>query len=98
MLVIACALGLLTLSLGRSVGPRPRPAAESPACEYGGRTGHKIWVQFRLRYAVVALLFVAFDMELVYVLPWAVVFTRVGLVALLDMVVCVAMLTTRGSP
>jgi NADH-quinone oxidoreductase subunit A len=41
----------------------------------------------------VALLFVAFDMEMVYMFPWAVVFKRVGLVAFLDMFVFIAILT-----
>src|SRR6266851_4164784 len=93
MVVSACALSFLTLGLGRWLGPHSRPAAENPPSEYGGRTGHKTWVQFRLRYAVLALLFAAFDMEMMYMFPWAVVFKRVGLVALLDMFVFIAILT-----
>src|SRR5947209_13403606 len=86
MLVVALLLGLLTLALGRILGPaRQRSADQNPPPEHGGRTGHKTWVQFRLRYAVVALLFVAFDMEMVFMFPWAVVFKRVGLVAFFDM-------------
>jgi NADH-quinone oxidoreductase subunit A len=50
------------------------------------------WVQFRVRYAVLALLFVAFDMEMVYMFPWAVVFKRLGVVAFLDMFVFIAIL------
>ena len=37
-IVIAGALGLLTLSLGRWLGPRPWPPAENPPSEYGGQT------------------------------------------------------------
>jgi NADH:ubiquinone oxidoreductase subunit 3 (subunit A) len=66
MVLSACALSFFTLVLRRWLGARSRPAAENPPSEYGGRTGHKTWVQFRLRYAVLALLFVAFDMEMVY--------------------------------
>src|SRR5438128_11730486 len=93
MLVLALLLGFLALGLGRFMGPRPRPAEQNPPPEHGGRTGHKTWVQFRLRYAVVALLFVAFDMEMIFMFPWAVVFRRVGLVAFLDMFVFIAILT-----
>ena len=39
-----------------------------------------------------ALLFVAFDMEMVFMFPWAVVFKRLGLVAFLDMFVFIAIL------
>ncbi len=92
MLMAALLLGFLALGIGRLLGPRARPTAENSPPEHGGRTGHKTWVQFRLRYAVLALLFVAFDMEMVFMFPWAVVFKRVGLVAFFDMFVFVAIL------
>jgi NADH:ubiquinone oxidoreductase subunit 3 (subunit A) len=94
MLVVALLLGLLTLGIGRVMGPPAREAEQNPPPEHGGRTGHKTWVQFRLRYAVLALLFVAFDMEMVFMFPWAVVFKRVGLIAFFDMFVFVAILTS----
>ena len=94
MLVLALLLGFLALGLGRFIGPRPRPAEQNPPPEHGGRTGHKTWVQFRLRYAVLALLFVAFDMEMVFMFPWAVVYKQVGLVAFFDMLVFVAILAS----
>ena len=94
MLIVALLLGLLALGLGRLLGPSVRPPEQNPPAEFGGRTGHKTWVQFRLRYAVLALLFVAFDMEMVFMFPWAVVFKRVGLVAFFDMFVFVAILTS----
>lgn len=92
MLVVAFLLGLLTLTVGRMLGPSSRPQKNNPSPEHGGRTGHKTWVQFRLRYAILALLFVAFDMEMVFMFPWAVVYKRVGLVAFFDMFVFVAIL------
>ncbi len=94
MLVVALLLGFLALALGRILGSARRSHDQNPPPEHGGRTGHKTWVQFRLRYAVVALLFVAFDMEMVFMFPWAVVFKRVGLVAFFDMFVFVAILTS----
>ncbi len=94
MLVVALLLGFLAIGLGRMLGPSARPAKENPPPEHGGRTGHKTWIQFRLRYAVLTLLFVAFDMEMVYMFPWAVVYKKVGLVAFFDMFVFVAILTS----
>lgn len=93
MLVVSLMLGLLALWSNRWFGPPRRGSREHRASEYGSRTGHKTWVQFRVRYAVLALLFVAFDMEMVYMFPWAVVFKRLGLVAFLDMFVFIAILT-----
>ena len=92
MLVVSLLLGLLALALGRILGPARRAQEKNAAPEQGGRTWHKTWVQFRLRYAIIALLFVSFDMEMVYMFPWAVVYKRVGLVAFFDMFVFVAIL------
>lgn len=88
LLLLSLTLGGLVLLLGRSAGGHTR----SHPYEGGERTGHKTWVQFRVRYAVLALLFVAFDMEMVYMFPWAVVFRRLGLVAFLDMFVFLVIL------
>ena len=96
MLVLALLLGFLALGVGRFMGPRPRPAEQNPPPEYGGRTGHKTWVQFRLRYVVLALLFVAFDMEMVFMFSLAVVYKQVGLVAFFDMFVFVAVLASAS--
>ncbi len=93
MLLVALGLGFLALTLHRWLGPAARPQPDNPAPEHGGRTGHKTWIQFRVRYALMALLFVVFDMEMVYMFPWAVVFKRIGLVAFLDMFVFIAILT-----
>ena len=94
MLLAALLLGVLALVANRLQGPTPRTPKQNPPPEHGGRTGHKTWVQFRVRYAVLALLFVAFDMEMVFMFPWAVAFKEVGLVAFFDMFVFVAILTS----
>lgn len=94
MLVAALLLAFAALGVNFWRGVRPRAASENPHFESGARTGHKTWVQFRVRYAVLALLFVAFDMEMVFMFPWAAVFRRLGLVAFLDMFVFVAILTS----
>lgn len=60
--------------------------------EWGAPTENKTWVQFRLRYAVLSLVFISFDMEMVYMFPWGVVFKRLGFVAFGDMFVFVAIL------
>lgn len=81
VLLLSLLLAALILVPARHVRAPGRPY------EGGGRTGHKTWVQFRVRYAVLALVFVAFDMEMVYMFPWAVAFRRLGWVAFADMFV-----------
>lgn len=81
-------LGALALAWGvLLLGGRARGEPGVVPYEGGERTGHKTWVQFRVRYAVLALLFVAFDMEMVYMFPWGVAFRQLGLIAFLDMFV-----------
>lgn len=94
MLLVALLIGAFALVVSRILGASTRSSEKNPPPEHGGRTGHKTWVQFRLRYAVLALLFVAFDMEMVFMFPWAVAFKEVGLVAFFDMFVFVAILTS----
>lgn len=43
------------------------------------------WSRYHARYYVMALVFLAFDMEMVYMYPWAVVFVREGVVAMVEM-------------
>jgi NADH:ubiquinone oxidoreductase subunit 3 (subunit A) len=50
------------------------------------------WAQYRFGYVVYALIFLSFDMEMIYMYPWAVVFAEKGLEAFLDMFVFIAIL------
>ena len=42
------------------------------------------WVQFNIRFYVVALIFIIFDVEVAFLFPWAVVFKEIGLLALIE--------------
>ena len=43
------------------------------------------WVQFNIRFYIIALIFLIFDVEVVFLFPWAVVFKEMGLLALIEM-------------
>ena len=49
-------------------------------------------VQFPMRYYIIAMLFVIFDIEIVFMFPWAVVFHKLGLLGLIEMGVFIAIL------
>ncbi|HEX7587272.1 MAG TPA: NADH-quinone oxidoreductase subunit A [Anaerolineae bacterium] len=51
-----------------------------------------VWVQFRVQYYIYALIFVVFDVEVVYLYPWAVAYNSLGLFSLVEMVVFVGIL------
>lgn len=50
------------------------------------------WSRFHARYYAMALLFLAFDMEMVFMYPWAVVFRREGLIAMVEMLMFIVIL------
>jgi NADH-quinone oxidoreductase subunit A len=77
-LVVFAAVGaifpLANLLLGKLVRPnRPSPE-KGEIYECGEKPVGTSWIQFDLRFYVVALLFVIFDVEIVFFFPWAVVF------------------------
>jgi NADH-quinone oxidoreductase subunit A len=72
---------LIHLLLGKLVRPaRPEPEKMS-IYECGEPTVGSAWIQFDLRFYVVALLFVIFDVEMVFFFPWAVVFGKLNALA-----------------
>ncbi len=83
---------LALYGLARAVGrERREPGKDVPAT--AGRLSPKpVWVRYHARYYGYALLFLAFDMEMAFMYPWAVVYRHEGLVALLDMGVFLAIL------
>jgi len=79
-------------AIARSLGKvRREPGKDVPAT--GGQLSRDpVWVRYHAHYYGYALLFLAFDMEMAYMYPWAVVYKQVGMVALLDMGVFLAIL------
>jgi NADH-quinone oxidoreductase subunit A len=65
---------LLNLTLGKLLRPSRMDAEKGTIYECGEPTIGSAWVQFDLRFYVVALLFVIFDVEMVFFFPWAIVF------------------------
>ena len=96
-LVVAAVFGAtvlvlsLLLSFVRVRPRRPNPVKASPY-ESGMVTIGKTWVQFNIRYYLYALLFVIFDVETVFLYPWAVRFKQLGLFGLVEMIIFIAIL------
>ncbi len=51
------------------------------------------WSNYRFGYPVYALIFLSFDMEMIFMYPWGVVFAPIGMKAFLDMMVFIALLS-----
>lgn len=84
--VIAVAFGVVSLLLGWVVRPsRPYRAKLTPY-ESGSPLFSDARLQFPMRYYIIAMLFVIFDIEVVFLFPWAVVYrSKLGLLGLLEM-------------
>jgi NADH-quinone oxidoreductase subunit A len=88
----AIAVGSVTLFLGKFVRPNRPYRAKMAPYESGSPLFQDARVQFPMRYYIIAMLFVIFDIEIVFMFPWAVVFTKLGLLGLVEMAVFIAIL------
>ncbi|MEI6427038.1 MAG: NADH-quinone oxidoreductase subunit A [Pseudanabaenaceae cyanobacterium] len=91
--IIVCTLvpisGLLLSHLfsPKSTGAVGRTTYESGCEPIGGA-----WIQFNIRYYMFALAFVIFDVETVFLYPWAVAFNQLGLLAFIEALIFIAIL------
>ena len=84
-LAVAGGLGVLLLALGYLFAPRrPDPEKLSPY-ECGFEAFEDSRMKFDVRYYLVAILFIVFDLEIAFLFPWAVALDRIGLIGLAAM-------------
>ena len=91
-LIVAGGIGVALLIVGQVLGPR-RPTVEklSPY-ECGFAAFEDARMQFDVRYYLIAILFIVFDLEIAFVFPWALVFRDLGVFGLVEMGVFLALL------
>jgi NADH-quinone oxidoreductase subunit A len=90
--VIAIAFPIIALALAFLIRPKKPNPVKSSTYECGLETIGETWVQFRVQYYIYALVFVIFDIETVFLLPWAVAYNKLGLFALVEMFIFLAIL------
>ena len=84
-LAVAGGIGLLLLALGYVFAPRrPYPEKDS-AYECGFEAFEDTRMKFDVRYYLVAILFIVFDLEIAFLFPWAVALDRIGLIGIAAM-------------
>ena len=82
---ISLGLGLVLLSLGFVLGPRKPDAAKLSPYECGFEAFEDSRMKFDVRYYLVAILFIIFDLEIAFLFPWAVSLDVVGTFGLVAM-------------
>jgi NADH:ubiquinone oxidoreductase subunit 3 (subunit A) len=90
--VVAVIFPFVALGLAWALRPKKPNPIKSQTYECGLETYGDTWVQFRVQYYLFALIFVFFDVETVFLYPWAVAYKKLGLFALVEMFVFLAIL------
>ena len=67
------------------VAPSNKTKDKLDTYECGEEAEGSAWLQFNIRFYIIALIFLIFDVEVVFLFPWAVVFKEMGLLALIEM-------------
>jgi NADH-quinone oxidoreductase subunit A len=91
-ILVGIAVGVVPQVLGYILGPnRPDPAKNSPY-ECGFEAFEDARMKFDVRYYLVAILFILFDLEIAFMFPWAVSIKDIGLLGFFAMIEFVVIL------
>ena len=91
-IAVGVAVGVAPMVLGKLLGPsRPDPEKLSPY-ECGFEAFEDARMKFDVRYYLVAILFILFDLEIAFLFPWAVVLPQIGFFGFAAMMVFLAVL------
>jgi NADH:ubiquinone oxidoreductase subunit 3 (subunit A) len=83
-LIVAAAIPAAPIILARLLGPRKPNPQKNATYECGIETVGDTWVQFKVQYYIFALVFLVFDVETVFLFPWAVAYNRLPLFAVVE--------------
>ena len=93
---ILCALSAIVVgvmvSLNRLLGPVAHSEVKSQPFECGNPPGDAAWGRFTVRFYMPAILFILFDLEVVFLYPWAVTFRDLGMFGFVEMLVFLVIL------
>jgi NADH-quinone oxidoreductase subunit A len=92
LLILSAGLAVLIVALGHLFGPRRPTERKSMPYESGMRPIGPGTRRMPVRFYLIAVLFILFDIEVVFFLPWAVVFRQLGLFGLVEMFIFILIL------
>ncbi len=91
-LLLAPIFPALALLIPRLIAPRKPNPLKTETYECGIETYGETWVQFKVQYYIFALVFLIFDIEIVFLFPWAVAFDQLPMFAVLEGVLFIMLL------
>ena len=92
LVVLSTLVALIAIGLGTIFGPKKESAAKSMPYESGMTPYGEGTRRMPIRFYLIAVLFILFDIEVVFFLPWAVVFRQLGLFGLAEMIIFIVIL------
>jgi len=92
MIGLATLVALIAIGLGALFGPRKESQAKSMPYESGMNPYGEGTRRMPVRFYLVAVLFILFDIEVIFFLPWAVTFRQLGWFGLIEMIVFITIL------
>lgn len=92
MIALAIAIAAIAIGLGELFGPKKKSEAKSEPYESGIAPIGPGTRRMPVRFYLIAVLFILFDIEVIFFLPWAVVFRQLGLFGLIEMAVFIVVL------
>ncbi len=91
-MLVGTVIGLAPMAIGKILGPsRPDPEKTSPY-ECGFEAFEDARMKFDVRYYLVAILFILFDLEIAFLFPWAVSLDSIGFFGFVSMMIFLAIL------
>ena len=90
--MVGLAVGVAPMVLGKLVSPNRPDSEKNSPYECGFEAFEDARMKFDVRYYLVAILFILFDLEIAFLFPWAVVLKVIGLFGFLAMLVFLAIL------
>lgn len=91
-LVLGIIFPIVVLWIGKQLRPHKPTSAKELTYESGNDPVGDSQIRFNVRYYLYALMFVVFDVETVFLYPWAVAYRQLGLFALVEMVIFIGLL------
>ncbi len=92
LIAVATILAVLVILIGHAFGPRRPSRRKGEPYESGMRSLGPAVRRMPVRFYLIAVLFILFDIEVVFFLPWAVVFRELGAFAFVQMLIFVGVL------
>ena len=91
-ILVGLGVGVAPQVLGYLLGPQRPDAAKNSPYECGFEAFEDARMKFDVRYYLIAILFILFDLEIAFLFPWAVALKEIGFIGFVDMMIFLAIL------